>query len=185
MEENPTIENKPKPKVTMKKKLIVLASTVVAVIILLAYLLGPGWSPIASIRDTDGDGRADANDLYPNDPKNWTLGKVNFSFIIDHDMLVNDYGMDMPAVYNMHVTTPNLIGSNPQDFGGMIENSSVRIYYNLSFPIGVSNWTEIDYTIYIHSSPQTFYGGINGQGQIDAFDGQSRTIIISDYWILI
>ena len=185
MEDSNVIKKKPKPKMITKKNTIVLTSIIIVVILLLVYLLGPDWSPIASIRDTDGDGRADTNDLYPNDSINWTLGKANVSFIIDHDILVNDCGMEMPAAYNMQVTTPNVIGSDSQNFSGIIENSSVRINCSLSFPIGVRNWTEIDYTIHI-SSNQTFYGfGVIGQGRIDAYDGQSRTFIISDYWILI
>jgi len=104
-------------------------------------------------------------------------------------MLVNDCGMDMPAIYNMHVITPNVTDSNRLNFSGTIEDSSVRINCSFSFPIGVSNWTEIDYTIQIYSPDQTFVGGIYSHDKIDAFDGQSRTIISSDYgilwWILI
>lgn len=57
------------------KRTIILAVAAIAVIvvalIILAVVLNPSMSPIASIRDSDGDGYADSKDAFPNDPAEW------------------------------------------------------------------------------------------------------------------
>jgi hypothetical protein len=59
-----------------RKRTVILVAAVVAVIlvalIILAVVLNPSTSPIASIRDSDGDGYADSEDAFPNDPSEWT-----------------------------------------------------------------------------------------------------------------
>ena len=182
MEENPTIENKPKPKVSMKKKLIVLTSVVIAVIILLAYLLGPGWSPIASIRDFDGDGRADAYDVFPHDPMNWTWGFSNITFVLDHDLLVDEYGMDEPVNYNIVIKSPNITASVPFTDSGTMTDSSVRLNCTYIFASGIKNWTEVEYRVSLSTG---LYGWLEAIGEVNAFAGRSSTVIFHDFWLLI
>jgi hypothetical protein len=57
----------------MKKRPLTVTVVVlmVALLVIIAYVLLPMTSPFASIRDTDGDGHADADDAYPNDCAEW------------------------------------------------------------------------------------------------------------------
>ncbi len=60
-----------------KKRPVWLVVAVIAVVAIVAlavtfgYLLNPSLSPVATIRDSDGDGVTDAEDVFPSDPNEW------------------------------------------------------------------------------------------------------------------
>jgi len=155
-------------------------------IIILIYIVGPAWSPLTFVRDSDGDGHADANDIFPNNPNNWTLGKVAISFIIDHDVLINDYVFPFPGNYQVKLDTSNVTDSHSQIHSGTIENSSAYVNCTISFPIGIRNWTEVDYDIMVQAShpPVGHHFVVAMSAMVNVSDGQSRTISPSVYWIL-
>lgn len=51
--------------------LVVEVTVIVAVLMILVVMFNPSTSPIASIRDSDGDGHADSKDAFPSDPAEW------------------------------------------------------------------------------------------------------------------
>jgi hypothetical protein len=197
MEENPTVEEKQKPKATMTRKMIASTSVIIAVIILLAYLLGPGWSQIDSTEDFDGDGRADAYDVFPHDPMNWTWGYSNITFILDHDLLVNKYGMDSPIYHNSTVNYTIIISGSRVYFNsngstniapsilftksGTMTDSSVSLNCTFIFPSGIKNWTEVVYSVGL-DRPSFIWLGV--MDKVDAFAGRSSTFIFDDFGFL-
>jgi hypothetical protein len=60
------------------KKQIIPIVCLLLILVLTIYLIGPGWSPIASIRDSDGDGAPDSQDLAPSDKTKWAQATARF-----------------------------------------------------------------------------------------------------------
>lgn len=50
---------------------IALGAVVVATGVSVGYVFNPVLSPVATIRDSDGDGVVDAEDVFPDDPSEW------------------------------------------------------------------------------------------------------------------
>ena len=57
-------------KKRIPKRMLVTAviAIVIVAVLLLAVMLSPQYSPLASIHDADGDGVADSDDEFPDDP---------------------------------------------------------------------------------------------------------------------
>ncbi len=73
MSDDISIPTKPlKRQVSIMNLILVAVSVGVAAILLTAVIMSPSLSPLASVHDSDGDGHADSNDDFPNDPSEWS-----------------------------------------------------------------------------------------------------------------
>ncbi len=73
---NPQTTSRPTTPVSPKGRsvpaiAIAILAVIIVVVIILAVVLNPSISPLASVRDTDGDGYADSKDAFPNDPNEY------------------------------------------------------------------------------------------------------------------
>jgi hypothetical protein len=50
---------------------VAIVAVVIVILTILAVVLSPAMSPLASIRDTDGDGHADSDDAFPDNEAEW------------------------------------------------------------------------------------------------------------------
>ena len=69
------VPNSSKPlrrQVSIMNLVLVTVSVGVAAILLTAVVMSPSLSPLASVHDSDGDGRADSTDVFPDDPSEWS-----------------------------------------------------------------------------------------------------------------
>jgi hypothetical protein len=118
----------------MKKGLII--GTVIAIIIIIVlifYLLSPSLSPIASIRDTDGDDHPDSSDAFPTISTQWSD--------IDHDGFGD----------NPNGITPDKFPTDPTqwfdfDQDGYGDNPSGTTPD--AFPADPTQWSDIDHDGY-------------------------------------
>lgn len=62
-----------KPVSRRSKRVVVTAiiAVVIVVVLVLTVLMSPSYSPLASVHDADGDGVADSDDEFPDDPDEW------------------------------------------------------------------------------------------------------------------
>jgi len=138
-----------------RKRTVILVVGVVAaivvVLIILAVILNPSTSPIASIRDSDGDGYADSEDAFPNNPAEWAdvdldgVGDNSDAFPTDSTQWADSdgdgYG-DNPLGIN-----PDAFPSNPSewrdaDSDGFGDNSDFYDSGNGKVKIAVTYYTE-------------------------------------------
>jgi hypothetical protein len=73
MSDNPSlvedsIPEKAKGRGAKRIVITVVIAVAIVVVLVLAILLSPRYSPLASVHDADGDGVADSEDMFPDDP---------------------------------------------------------------------------------------------------------------------
>ena len=144
------MEESGKPAPSKKKKGIIAGSiiAIIIVVVLLIYLLSPSLSPIASIRDTDGDGVADNEDAFPNEPTQWS------------DIDFDGYG-DNPNGRNPDAFPNNPLEWTDTDGDSHGDNSDIRPNDPVYWAEGIANinvtlesdhiWYDIHYKLYVNN----------------------------------
>jgi hypothetical protein len=56
---------------TIRKISVIIVAMAISLILILAVLLSPSFSPLSTVHDLDMDGHPDASDLFPNDATEW------------------------------------------------------------------------------------------------------------------
>ena len=111
-----------------------VVTLIVVAVVILAFVLNPSTSPLATIRDSDGDGHPDGEDAFPNDPDEWRD--------TDGDGIGDNYDLPLSDPLNSGAFLTFNVDEIVFDFGAVCTNALIDVPWN-DVMINLSDGSEV------------------------------------------